>query len=194
MAEPNILVVFNSRGQLIDAMDAILRDHIVDGERAAIIAKAEEGEVTVLDDDVTPVEGAAAGGSLGALIAMLGVAQLGAFLLPGVGPIVAIAAGALAGGLIGSATGGTVANLIDGGFKQDDLSLLTTRLKAGEVGMVLPMPTADQLAALRTAVDKYGGSVLSDTSPTVPSAVPPTAPTIPTPSASTPSNPSIQEE
>lgn len=165
MADQYVLVIFNSRGQLIDAMDSILHDQIVSGDRAAIIAKAEENEVLMLDDDVTPREGAAAGGSLGALLAMLGVAQMGAFLLPGVGPIVAIAVGALAGGLIGGATGGTLAGLIDMGFKQKDLDILTTRLKAGEVAMVLPMPEPEALATLREAVQKYGGSVLVEQLP-----------------------------
>ncbi len=165
MAENYALVIFNSRGQLIDAMDTILRDQVISGERAAIIAKAEDNEVIMLDDDVTPTEGAAAGGSLGALLAMLGVAQMGAFLLPGVGPIIAIAVGALAGGLIGSAAGGTLAGLIDMGFKQKDLDTLTARLKEGEVAMVLPLPDATNLANLRTAVEKYGGSVLIEALP-----------------------------
>jgi uncharacterized membrane protein len=132
-----VMFVFPTRGRLIDATDTIRNNPHVKIHHSAIIAKAETGEAIVLEDDVNADEGAIAGGTLGSLMGALGIAQLGAFLLPGIGPIVAIGAGALIGGLVGGATGGLTAGAIDLGIDNDLLDDLAKHLGENRVAMVL---------------------------------------------------------
>ncbi len=112
-----IVMVFPSRNILSRALDHLLELDKLNIERAAIVARARSGEIIILDDDVSPDEGGIAGGTLGAAMTALGLVQLGALALPGVGPIIALGAGALVGGLVGRITGRFAANLIDFGFK-----------------------------------------------------------------------------
>jgi uncharacterized membrane protein len=132
-----VMFVFPTRGRLIDATETIRNNQQVKIHHSAIIAKAENGETTVLEDDVNPDEGAIAGGTLGSLMGALGIAQLGAFLLPGIGPIIAIGAGALIGGLVGGATGGLTASVIDLGINNELLDDLAKHLGENRVAMVL---------------------------------------------------------
>lgn len=137
MAGEVIVVIFPSRSVLTKALDHLqtLRDFEFD--HAAIVAKANSGEVVILDDQVGPDEGGIAGGTLGAAMAALGIAQLGALALPGIGPIVAIGAGALVGGLVGNMTGRFAANLIDFGYKKEQIETLAQQLEEGHPALVL---------------------------------------------------------
>ncbi len=132
-----VMLVFPTRGTLVDAADRIHALDAVKIRHSAVIAKAEDGETVIMEDDINPDEGSIAGGTLGALMGALGVAGLGAFLLPGVGAILAIGAGALFGGLIGGATGGITAGLIDLGFKNTQLEELAQHLNAGSVALLI---------------------------------------------------------
>ena len=134
-----VMLIFPSRGTLLDAVDRIKTLGYAKLKHSAIIAKAESGETVVYDDDINPDEGSVAGGTLGALMGALGIAGLGAFLLPGVGPIIAIGAGALFGGLVGGATGGISAGLMDMGIKNSQLDSLAGHLNAGRVAMVVEL-------------------------------------------------------
>lgn len=142
-----IMLVFPSRGTLLDAVDAIKQLKYVKIKHSAIIAKAESGEAVVYEDDVAPDEGSIAGGTLGALMGALGIAGLGAFLLPGVGAIIAVGAGALLGGLIGGATGGITASLLDMGLNNAQLEDLAEHLNAGKVAMVVELEGGGDLSA-----------------------------------------------
>jgi uncharacterized membrane protein len=132
-----IVLIFPSRGLLADAVDHIQTLNYLQVKNTAIIAKADDGEAIVFEDDISPVEGTITGGTLGSLMAALGVAQLGAFLLPGVGPIIAIGAGALLGALVGATAGGVLAGLIDFGFNNRQLESLAERLQAGSTALVV---------------------------------------------------------
>jgi uncharacterized membrane protein len=132
-----VMFVFPTRGRLIDAAEVIRENPHVKIIHSAIIAKAETGEASILEDDINPDEGAIAGGTLGSLMGALGIAQLGAFLLPGIGPIIAIGAGALVGGLIGGATGGLTAGVVDLGIDNALLDELAKQLEADRVAVVL---------------------------------------------------------
>jgi uncharacterized membrane protein len=132
-----VMFVFPTRGRLVDAAELIRDNPHVKIHHSAIVAKAENGETLVLEDDVNPDEGAVAGGTLGSLMGALGIANLGAFLLPGIGPIIAIGAGALIGGLVGGATGGMTAGAVDLGIKNELLDELAQQLAAGRVAAVL---------------------------------------------------------
>lgn len=151
-----VMFVFPTRGRLVDAADVIHQNSHVKIHHSAIIAKAENGETMVLEDDVNPDEGAIAGGTLGSVMGALGIAQLGAFLLPGIGPIIAIGAGALIGGLIGAATGGLTAGAIDLGISNELLDALAQQLQADRVAAVLELEgTGEELAQLEEQLKPF---------------------------------------
>lgn len=132
-----IVAVFPSRAVLTRALDRITKLDYIDIQRAAIVAKAASGETIVLNDDIGPDQGGVAGGTLGAAMTVLGLAQLGALALPGVGPIIALGAGVLVGGLVGRVTGRFAANLIDFGFHAEQIEALSERLQAGRPALIL---------------------------------------------------------
>jgi uncharacterized membrane protein len=132
-----IVVIFPSRSVLTKALDHLKTIRDFEFEHAAIVAKANSGEVVVLDDNVGPDEGGIAGGTLGAAMAALGIAQLGALALPGLGAIIALGAGALVGGLVGNVTGRFAANLLDFGYKHEQIDVFSEQLKAGHPALVL---------------------------------------------------------
>jgi uncharacterized membrane protein len=151
-----LMLVLPTRGALIDLHDRLNELDYVRIKHAAVIARAETGEVQILDDDVTPDEGAIVGGTLGAMLGSLGVAGLGALLLPGVGALLAIGASALIGGLIGGATGGALAGLIDSGFNDDQVRQLATQLEAGKVASVYELEAdSDAIARLHTDLTAF---------------------------------------
>lgn len=134
-----IVLILPSRNTVMDAVDRIHELGYVSIKNTALIAKADDGETLVMENDVSPVEGGITGGTLGSLMGALGMAQLGAFLLPGVGPIIAVGAGALVGALVGGATGGITAALIDFGFNNQQLEALAEQLQAGRTALVVEL-------------------------------------------------------
>jgi uncharacterized membrane protein len=146
MAQEYVVAIFPSRGILTKALDHITRLKDFEFVHAAIVARAKDGEIIVLGDDLSADEGGVAGGTLGAAMTLLGLVQLGALALPGVGPIVALGAGALLGGLVGNATGRFAANLVESGFKVEQIDGLTQHLEAGHPALVLQVD--DSRAAL----------------------------------------------
>lgn len=160
MKRHTIIAVFPSRGSLIDAVERVKTLHYLKIKHSAVIVKADDGETVVLEDDISVSEGSIAGGTLGSLMGALGIAGLGAFLLPGVGPIIAIGAGALLGGLIGGATGGITASLIDLGIKDEQLEELATHLSSGRVAMVLDAEAeADVLTRLEADLKPFEAEI-----------------------------------
>lgn len=156
-----MMFVFPTRGRLVDAAEVIRETPHVQIHHSAIIAKAEDGETLVLEDDVNADEGAIAGGTLGSLMGALGIANLGAFLLPGIGPIIAIGAGALIGGLVGGATGGITAGVIDLGINNEVLDTLAQQLGAGRVAIVLEIEgDADGMAQLEQQLQQYNAELI----------------------------------
>lgn len=134
-----MMLVFPSRGTMLDAVDQIKSLGYAKIKHSAVIAKAEDGETTVFEDDITPNEGGIAGGTLGAMMGAMGIAGLGAFLLPGVGAVIAIGAGALIGGLVGGATGGITARMVDFGINNTQLDRLVEHLSAGKSALVVEL-------------------------------------------------------
>ena len=148
-----VMLIFPSRETMLDAVDRIKSLSYAKLTHSALIAKAEDGEITVYEDDINPNEGGIAGGTLGALMGALGIAGLGAFLLPGVGPILAIGAAALVGGLVGGATGGITAGLLDMGIDNKQLEKLAEHLNAGKIAMVVELEGDDQVIVSRLNED-----------------------------------------
>lgn len=151
-----IVAIFPSRTVLTKALDHLMSRKDFDIQRAAIVAKAANGEVTVLGDDISADEGAIAGGTLGAAMTALGLVQLGALALPGVGPVIAIGAGVLVGGLVGGATGRFAANLLESGYKSAQIDDLADLLDAGSTALVLELGDAVKaLPRLRNELKAY---------------------------------------
>jgi uncharacterized membrane protein len=156
-----IVAIFPSRKILLRALDHLTNTERILIKRAAIVAKAATGEFVVLDDDMSPSEGTVAGGALGAAMAALGMVQLGALTLPGVGAIIALGAGALVGGLIGSVTGRFAANLLDFGFKSEQIQALATRLEAGRPALIMEFSQPEvALDKLRQALKDYNAEII----------------------------------
>jgi uncharacterized membrane protein len=157
-----LIAVFPSRDLLTRALDHLteVQTHsntvIVDG--AVIVARAADGEIVVIDDEIGPDEAGIAGGTLGAAMTALGIVQLGALALPGIGPLIAIGAGVLAGGLVGAAAGRFAGHLLDLGFRNDQVEALANQLEAGHPALVLqvrPQPEVDALAWLRRELTPF---------------------------------------
>lgn len=158
-----VMLVFPSRGTLLDAVDQIKHIPYAKIRHSAVIARAEDGETVIYEDDINPNEGGIAGGTLGALMGALGIAGLGAFLLPGVGPIIAIGAGALVGGLVGGATGGISARLIDMGINNTQLEALAHHLNAGKIALVVEVEgDSTALAQLQADLKPFDAEIVQE--------------------------------
>jgi uncharacterized membrane protein len=156
MATELLVAVFPSRSVLTKALDHLMSVHDLTVKRAAIVAKATTGETILIGDDISADEAGIAGGTLGAAMTALGLAQLGALALPGVGVIISLGAGVLVGGLIGGATGRFAANLLDSGFKSGQIEALADRLYSGHPALVLEMPSEPKvLDRLRKELTPY---------------------------------------
>jgi uncharacterized membrane protein len=156
-----IVAVFPSREVLTRALDRVIKLGYIDIQRAAIVAKATSGETIVLDDDVSPDQGGIAGGTLGASMTLLGLAQLGALALPGVGAIIALGAGALIGGLVGRATGRFAAHFLDFGFDPDQIETLAGRLQEGHPALILEVKRSENvLPRLRQDLAPYSAELV----------------------------------
>lgn len=162
MAAGLIVAVFPSRKQLIRALDHVQHDPALGFRRAAVVAKAGSGETVILDDDISPDEGGIAGGTLGAAMTMLGIVQMGALALPGVGPVIALGAAALVGGLVGGMTGRFAANLLDFGFKNEQIATLSNMLEEGHPALLLEVDDAARmLDRLQEALKPYQAELIA---------------------------------
>ncbi|MDZ4765974.1 MAG: hypothetical protein SGI73_15620 [Chloroflexota bacterium] len=147
-----LMLVFPARGGLTEAAEQLFKLDYIKVKHAALIARAEGDEVTILDNDINPNEGAIAGGTLGSLMGMMGIAQLGALLIPGVGAIIALGAGALVGALVGGGVGGVAADAIDMGIKDRVLKQMASHLEKDRAALVIEA-TGDANLAERLQAD-----------------------------------------
>lgn len=157
-----LIAVFPSRDLLTQALDHLTevqtRSNTVIVDGAVIVARAADGEIVVIDDEIGPDEAGIAGGTLGAAMTALGIVQLGALALPGIGPLIAIGAGVLAGGLVGAAAGRFAGHLLDLGFRNEQVEGLADQLEAGHPALVLQVrvqPGVDALAWLRRELTPF---------------------------------------
>jgi uncharacterized membrane protein len=148
-----VMLVFPSRGSMLDAMDKLDSLSYAKVKHHAVIAKAEDGETTIFENDIHPNEGGIVGGTLGAVMGSLGIAALGALLLPGVGAVIAIGAGAVMGGLVGGATGNVTARLIDMGIDDAQLEKLAEHLSADKIALVAELEGDDSIMLSQLETD-----------------------------------------
>lgn len=157
-----IVVIFPTRRALTRAIDYLKESQIVDIKRAAVVAKAQSGETVILDDDISADEGGIAGGALGSALAAIGsIVQFSALALPGVGPIIVIGGAALVGGLIGNVTGRFAANLLDFGYRNEQIEALSNRLEEGHPALVLHVADVDNsLKLLRDNLKRFRAELI----------------------------------
>jgi uncharacterized membrane protein len=168
MADELIVAIFPSRRMLTKALDHLVEIKELEIRHAAIIAKARNGEVVVLNDELGPDEGGITGGTLGAAIAALGMVQFGALAIPGVGAIIALGAGALVGGLLGRMTGRFAANLLDNGYRKEEIETISARLQSGHPALVLEVRDAlKTLPRVREELVSYRAEVVEQFKATV---------------------------
>ncbi|MEO8397731.1 MAG: hypothetical protein ABI700_32350 [Chloroflexota bacterium] len=165
MADELIVAVFPSRKMLTKALDHLVEVTDLEIYHAAIVAKARNGEVVVLNDELGPDEGGITGGTLGAGIAALGMVQFGALAIPGIGAIIAVGAGALVGGLLGRMTGRFAANLIESGYRKEEVETLSSRLQTGHPALVLEVKNTDKaLPRIREELASYRAELVEQMS------------------------------
>ncbi len=165
MADELIVAVFPSRKMLTKALDHLVEVADLEIHHAAIVAKARNGEVVVLNDELGPDEGGITGGTLGAGIAALGMVQFGALAIPGIGAIIAVGAGALVGGLLGRMTGRFAANLIESGYRKEEVETLSSRLQTGHPALVLEVRNTDKaLQRIREELVSYRAELVEQMS------------------------------
>src|SRR5260221_3611654 len=120
-------------------------------------------ETAVVDEDVSPGEGASFGAVVGALTGAL--ASLGSLVIPGVGlavvagPII----GALTGAVAGGVTGGVVAALVDSGVSETEAPYYAEGGRRG--GTLITVKTSDTDAArAREIMSRHGAVNLKERS------------------------------
>ena len=156
MAEETIVAVFPSRVILGKALDHIGQLDDLALKQAVIIARARDGEIVVLDDDISSREVTLAGAGLGAIMMAVGVAQQGALALPGTWALLALAIAFLVGALVGAAVSRAAATLIDSDFRNLQVKTLAAELKAGHPALVLEFEEGvDALERLRQELAPY---------------------------------------
>lgn len=161
MANELIVAIFPSRKMLTRALDHLVEVADLNIQHAAIVAKARNGEVVVLNDELGPDEGGITGGTLGAGIAVLGMVQFGALALPGIGPIIAVGAGALVGGLLGRFTGRFAANLLESGYHKEEVEQISAQLQSGHPALVLEVKNPlEALPRIREELKGYRAEVV----------------------------------
>ncbi len=156
-----VVAVFPSREALTEALDSLKALKAVRIRSAAIVAKAEGGEVVVVDDKIGPDEGGIAGGTLAMAIAALGMVQLGALSIPGVGMIV-VAGGALVGAIVGSLTARLGASLLGMNESPGEAYYnIADQLRAGNPALVLALrDSSGELPLVREALQQHGGEIV----------------------------------
>lgn len=153
-----IVAVFPSRAALTTALNELKHTKFVQIRRAAIVAKAETGEVVVVDDNIGADEGGIAGGTLGLAMAALGMVQMGALAIPGVGVMIVVT-GAVVGALVGNVTARVGVSLLGMGDRQHETRFkkLADRLRAGHPALVMEVRDAHRASLLLTdALAKHG--------------------------------------
>jgi|GEM_PF-295181 len=160
MVSQLLIATFSSREEMLRAFDALTMKHTNHIKHAAVISRPNENEVVIMDDDLSPDEGAIAGSAMGAAMMGLGVLQMGAWVLPGIGPFLAVGAGALAGALIGNLTGRFAATLIDFGFDNDQIEMVAKRLGTGQPALVVEFDEAVDMSTVRQDLAPFGGEII----------------------------------
>lgn len=150
-----LVAIFESRKSLIEAVDHLMEAELIKVGRTAVIAKAHDGETVVVDNQITANEAGLAGGTFGAALGALGMTQIGALVLPGVGPIIALSAGALFGAMLGRQTGRVAAQRLNIGFTEEQVADLASNLDDGQAALLVEVDTEQAFGKLKQFLSKF---------------------------------------
>ncbi len=147
MQDQIIVAVFPSRRVLLSALDYILEEAAAEVRRAAVVARSKTGEILVLDDSLDAEDGGTLGGLVGAGIMAVGLASLGAFVLPAFNLFLVIGLGLLVGAAVGWFVGQLAARYIHIPFAlaRDVVDKLALTLQDGKPALVLHVKDAAKL-------------------------------------------------
>jgi hypothetical protein len=141
------------------------------GDRVSLLfpgSTEEEIRSVPTEDAEQPGMGGAIGGVVGGAIGLAGGAQLGplvaSFLLPGIGPVVAIGFAAAAGGGLGAVAGGltgaTMEKSLTRGLPKDELFFYEHALRQGKSVVVAISDDDAEIESARQALAREGAESL----------------------------------
>src|SRR6185369_3942353 len=157
----NICGIFDNRDRAETAVTELLAAGIPQGQISLIMSDATRNRMFVVGRDEAgeaakgAVEGAAVGGSFGAIIA--GLTAVAAFAVPGVailvaGPLVAAAAG----GAAGATVGGLVGALASAGMPEEEAKKYEMEIRNGKALLVIHPENDRQAMVARTVLIDTG--------------------------------------
>jgi len=155
-----IIGVFNEPAAARRAVDA-LHASSLKLDDVSVVARTDEQKKAVTGDtgDVSAGQGAAVGAVWGGLVG------LGALLIPGVGPFIALGAlgAALTGAVTGAVVGGITAALVDfSGMPEDDARVYETMVTAGKTLVAVKARDEDSTEVHRILTSAGADSVRDD--------------------------------
>ena len=145
MKDQIIVAVFRSRNGLVKAMDHLLDEVKIDVQKAAVITKTQTGEVRVLNDDLGSDEGNLVGTIIGAVLAGIGLAALGAWTLPGLNLYLVLGVGSILGGILGGLVGRFSTEIFRFGFDQPYVDVISNKLQEGTTALLIRVEDAAEL-------------------------------------------------
>ena len=155
MARELLVAVFPTRALLVQALSHIKILEGIDIQRSAIISINQDGEMVVVDDDISAAEGGPAGMILGALLAAAGMIFFGATRLPGIGPVLVTATGSLLGAIVGRVTGRFAASLLNFSFPRALTEDIAKQLQPGQPALLIETTRdEDALSRLEKALNQ----------------------------------------
>lgn len=137
MTREVIVAVFPSRTMLTKALDHITSLRNVAVQHAAVVTRAADGKLIILDDSLGAYEGGFAGGIVGGILTAFGFIKLGALTLPGWWAVAALGIGIVLGMAIGIVIGRFVARFIASNFGNVDAESIINKMQAGHLALVL---------------------------------------------------------
>jgi hypothetical protein len=162
--------IFDSPLDARRAVNSLKAEGFDDDQISLLFPGSPEEEVSSVptEDAEQPGMGGAIGGIIGGAVGLAGGAQLGplvaSFLLPGVGPIVAIGFAAATGGMLGAVAGGltgaTMEKSLTQGLPKDELFFYEDALRQGKSVVVAISEDDAEIERARQTLAREGAESL----------------------------------
>ena len=138
-----------------------LRSHGFDESQLTVLTP-QTPESQIHSVPMTESEHAGEGRALGGLVGGAGGLALAAFVIPGVGPVLAagMAAAAVVGGAVGVAAGGAIEDASTEGIDADDIFPIEHALRAGKSAVIVEARDSSQFDMARGIIRDAGGDEL----------------------------------
>jgi len=155
-----VIGVFQNRDDAEHAID-LLRRNGIEGDKIGLVMRDTRKAEAYAESSPHTQEAAAAGATFGGVLGGIAgfLLGIGAFAIPGLGPI--IAGGALAatlgGAAIGVASGRLIGALIGMGVPENEARYYEERVRGGDILVTVTVPD-DRAANVRTLLDQAGAT------------------------------------